>query len=162
MSTPPATPSQPAEVYIVTKGSYSDYGICAVFLDRAQADEYAAQHGGYEPASVEVWKVGSDLPLPPGYRTYRVCLDEDGSLYGEVAVDEPCRKEPEDIVHYQHADQYWALPIDQRTFVYTGQRTTYVTTDMGKEGALKVATERRARLVAMNQWPRKGEVVPTL
>jgi len=40
------------EVYIVTSGSYSDYGIRRVFLDKSKAEWFAGLHTDYE---VETW-----------------------------------------------------------------------------------------------------------
>lgn len=58
---------EPTEVYIVTSGIYSDYGIRRVFLERAKADEYAKvmtatdEYRNYD-YDVEVWPVG--IPTP--------------------------------------------------------------------------------------------------
>ncbi|TWS23178.1 hypothetical protein FK268_12725 [Tsukamurella sputi] len=58
---------EPTEVYIVTRGIYSDYKIVRVFLDRAQADEYAKimtatdEYACYEH-EVEVWPIGVPAP----------------------------------------------------------------------------------------------------
>jgi hypothetical protein len=52
------------KVYIVTSGSYSDYGINAVFLDEAAATAYAAKRdvaaGGYGEFGVEEWDVATE------------------------------------------------------------------------------------------------------
>lgn len=56
-----------AEVYIVTCGSYSDYGIVAVYTDRAAADQRVAGENGRgsyrEEHRVEVWQ----LNVRPAY-----------------------------------------------------------------------------------------------
>lgn len=143
-----------SEIYIVTHGSYSDYGILGVFLDRALADEFAAQRR----ADVEVWPLGA-LDLPVGHRRYRVIMDEEGSTEEHgVDVISTCGED----VDLSHAEgdttgphTKWGTP---ERFLYTGTRAIYVTTDMGEQGAIKIANERRLRLVADNQWPKKGQV----
>lgn len=49
------------KVYLVTSGSYSDYGVNAVFLDKAEAEQYAAELNkcaGHDDADVDEWDVG--------------------------------------------------------------------------------------------------------
>lgn len=48
-------PVQPSEVYILTSGEYSEYGIVAVFLDKEKAEEYASQHPYI--SRVETWTI---------------------------------------------------------------------------------------------------------
>ncbi len=143
------------EVYLVTKGEYSDYGVLGVFLDRALADEFAAQRR----ADVEVWPLGA-LDLPIGHRRYRVIMDEEGSTdtYG---VDEiSATDESEDLSHTEGdltgPMTKWGTP---ERYLYAGTRAIYVTTDMGEEGAIKIANERRTQLIAANQWPKMGQPV---
>lgn len=145
--------SASAEVFVVTKGEYSDYGICGVFLDRALADEFAAQRH----ADVETWPLGA-LDLPRGHRCYRVCMDAEGNtdLYG---VDEiACTDMGEDDSLCEGDENgpknEWG---GHKRWLYTGLRRMYVTTDMGEQGAIKIANERRIQLLALNQWPEAGK-----
>lgn len=49
--------------YVVTSGSYSDYGIVAVFLDRSLADELCERHkGSYGEPQVEEYEIITALP----------------------------------------------------------------------------------------------------
>lgn len=146
----------PTEVYIVTKGEYSDYGIEGVFLDRVLADEFAAQRH----ASVSVWTIG-ELDVPMGHRHYRVTMDEEGNTeqFGvdEIAVDEGREKDEFDYEGDEDGPKSkWGYC---ERWIYTGYRRFYITTDMGEEGAIKIANERRVQLIAANQWPRNGQVV---
>lgn len=59
------------KVYIVTYGSYSDYGIDAVFLDREKAAFYCDVHnkGHYDEHRIEEWDTKDDsIDLAKGYR----------------------------------------------------------------------------------------------
>lgn len=139
----------PTEVYIVTHGDYSDYGILGVFLDRAIAEEFIAQNRG----DIEVWLVDK-LTLPVGHRKYAVTMAEDGSVDSVSVVD--ATNEQLDYNEYDDG-----LTTDGTRYhlgqpTHTGHRTFHVTTDMGEQGAIKVANERRVQLIALNQWPVKG------
>lgn len=52
------------KVYIVTSGSYSDYGIRRVFLDGEKAHKYASYHNDYE---VEEWDTYDNEIVTPIY-----------------------------------------------------------------------------------------------
>jgi hypothetical protein len=147
--------AQPKEVYVVTKGQYSDYGILGVYLDRTLADEFAAQRH----ADVEVWPLGA-LDLPRGHRRYSVIMDGEGStaVYGVNEVDSSDEGADENLTETDDTGPKNEWGYSTR-YVYTGYRRFYVTTDMGEQGALKIANERRAQLIALNQWPQKGALV---
>ncbi len=147
--------ARPKEVYIVTKGEYSDYGILGAFLDRAVADEFAAQRR----AEVEVWSLGA-LDLPQGHRRYCVIMDAEGNT-DQYGVDEvPSDDTVEDESFYECDESgpknQWGM---YTRYLYTGLRRMYVTTDMGAQGAVKIANERRIQLLALNRWPEAGKIV---
>lgn len=139
----------PTEVYIVTHGEYSDYGILAVFLDRTLAEEYIAQNRG----DIEVWQVGSQM-LPAGFRCYAVTMDEAGDTDGVTTVPIDEQRQDYNEHDYPLCPNGFSRILEQS--LHTGHRTFHVTTDMGEQGAIKVANERRVQLIAMNQWPAKG------
>lgn len=47
------------KVYIVTSGTYSDYGIEAIFSTEELAKEYIDIHGDYDDRSIETWDLDS-------------------------------------------------------------------------------------------------------
>lgn len=51
-----------SEIYIVTSGCYSDYGISAVFTDKQSAEDYVKEchKCGQSDASVETWEANSE------------------------------------------------------------------------------------------------------
>jgi len=149
------------EIYLVTQGSYSDYGVRGVFADKDLATEYAAQISNkYETARVDTRQIMTELIAPIGYRGYTVTMDIDGDTdqvendeVGELNVDnsypdmEFCqigRTAPEDVDHLH------------RGYITTGKYKFIINTDKGAEGAIKIANERRIRMIAENKWPKKG------
>ena len=69
-------------VYIVTRGCYSDYEICAVSLDRAKAERLAKVYGRpYGEAYVEAWETDTetDINVLNGRHPVVVSFNEDGS-----------------------------------------------------------------------------------
>lgn len=54
------------KAYIVTSGEYSDYHICAVFLDKSTAEEYVkrfnSSEGCYDAAGISEWDILSEVP----------------------------------------------------------------------------------------------------
>lgn len=49
------------DAFVVTQGSYSDYHIVAVFLDRTLAEQCVASYpvDDYDTPEIEVWPIGS-------------------------------------------------------------------------------------------------------
>lgn len=144
------------EVYLVTKGSYSDYSVYGVFEDKAIAEEYAAQISDrWDSAHVSPHPVYdiSNLEAPIGFRGYNILMDRDGN--SEVNIDP--------VVCNDDTDNGYAEFDRNKTGNYelTGQYHFYVLTDKGEQGAVKIANERRIRMIAENKWPIAGEIVVT-
>jgi hypothetical protein len=73
--------------YVVTRGSYSDYRICGVFLDKARAEAHAdrlnADSRG-DGADVEEWPlVGADGVMDPGVFEASIGIDGSGRAHWE-------------------------------------------------------------------------------
>lgn len=148
-------------VYLVTKGSYSDYSVYGVFTDKALAKEYAAQISDrYDTGSVSERKImtQSDLTVPHGFRGYDILMDRDGN---SESIDSA------QVVEMENAtDGYPDVDTVEKNgtyvHVYTGKYNFYVLTDKGEQGAVKIANERRIRMIAENKWPLEGNYEPTL
>lgn len=141
-------------VYLVTKGSYSDYSVYGIFADKELAEEYAAQISDrWDTAHVSprTLMTSSDLPSPPGFRAYNIVMDRDGNT--QKVQSESCANE---------GDWYSLYDVEFENkkikHVYTGRVNFVIKTDKGEEGAIKIANERRIRLIAENEWPEKGKV----
>lgn len=142
------------EVYIVTKGDYSDYSIYGVFLDKELAEEFAAQiSNDSDSGYVRTDKIKKELSFPKGFRGYRVEMDIEGN--STVYLEE--MRENLENNSYEEIG-FTNYPVDE-SWTKTGIYNFYVLTDKGKEGAIKIANERRIQMIAENRFPIKGEVV---
>ena len=143
------------EVYLVTRGRYSDYSVYGVFADKDLATEYAEQlTSRWDDARVEPRPLHTsvdDLMAPIGFRAYEVNMDQDGnSHYHRDEITD----EYKDRDGYEELD--WAN--NNGTYTKTGRYVFYIVTDKGEEGAIKIANERRIQMIANGTWPKKGDV----
>ena len=53
------------KVYVITSGEYSDYGIDAVFTDKALAEEYADRNPSRR---IETYEANKEVPEPAEVR----------------------------------------------------------------------------------------------
>jgi hypothetical protein len=150
------------EIYLVTQGNYSDYGVRGVFTDKDLAKEYAAQISSkYEAARVDTRQIMTELIAPIGYRGYTVSMDIDGNTdevendeVGDLNVDNSypdMEFGPTGLFVVENGKNY---PVQE--YITTGKYTFIINTDKGAEGAIKIANERRIRMIAENLWPKKG------
>jgi hypothetical protein len=145
------------EIYLVTQGSYSDYGVRGVFTDKDLATEYAAQiTTKYDVADVETRPIMTELIAPIGYRGYSIKMDVDGNT-DEVENGEVGRDTDEN----SYADCDFVLDSPDKwtgngKYIISGHYNFFICTDKGVEGAIKIANERRIRMISENKWPKKG------
>lgn len=132
-------------VYLVSSGSYSSYGIEAVFDDRALAEAYVAEREGGE-IGIEEYELNPNADnIRAGIRTHSVRLDRAGNLishwqsYG--VFTEP------DRVGYSY--RTFSPRIEGKAHYFEA----YVVAKT-KEQAIKAANERRAIWIAAGkEWP---------
>ena len=60
------------KVYVITSGEYSDYGIDAVFTDKALAEEYADRNPSRR---IETYEANKEVPEPAEVRWYYVNIN---------------------------------------------------------------------------------------
>jgi hypothetical protein len=154
------------EIYIVTKGTYSSYSIYGVFEDKDIADEYAAQiSDSYDQGRVEPHKIKTevDLLLPKNYKRFRVTMDIEGNVKSDSGWGFRDGVRQEEVANYNKKDlpevDYVKSDFVKGTFISNGLYTFMVDTDMGKEGATKIANERRSQLITENKFPTEGQEV---
>lgn len=125
------------EIYVVTSGEYSDYGICGVFDDRTLADAFAEKCSGtYAEAGVEVWPLNPHADdLRAGHDPYFVRMKRTGDTMEARRVDAGSRA----------VGAVMALDVNGDGF------TTCFARD--EQHAVKIANERRAQLIASGGWP---------
>lgn len=130
-----------SKVYVVTSGEYSDYSILGVFDSRELADEVVAEREStgnrYNRARVEEYELNPALYESPN-PTFRVVIGSDGNVYR-------CE------LHKGSAVESFFQP-----FWSGSDRVVMLVTFVSASraaGAIKVANERRAMLLAEGSWP---------
>lgn len=121
-----------AIVYIVTRGDYSDYHICAVTLEKAKAKKLAKMYNSYnDNAKVEEWETDTetDINALNGRYPYIVAFNTDG--------DAEAFKE-----HYDYEDFHEGVVDSPRG----GLSVRVYATD--EQSAIKIAAEKRAKYLA--------------
>lgn len=73
------------KVYIITAGSYSDYHIVAVFLEKVKAEQFQDIHNSRicyssQECRIEEYSICVDMSLA-GKQLYCVCVNSLGSIY---------------------------------------------------------------------------------
>jgi hypothetical protein len=130
-------------IYVVTEGCYSDYSIRGVFDNKELAEEYASQING----QVETYSLNTaDNMLERGYRHYVVHMHESGEVI--------------DVRQYGCKIQScWHVSCNRSGNGYYDGNASFYVCSKSEEGAIKVANERRAQLIALNRWRKEGEEV---
>jgi hypothetical protein len=118
-------------VYVVTEGSYSDYHICAVFLDKEKADAMARVLGN--EAEVEEYEADSTDMRDVG-EIYLVQMD----LSGDNAKVKVAGSYYRGLLAY---DKEWSSCIHRAPWCSPELWTVVAAKDEGH--AIKVANERR-------------------
>jgi hypothetical protein len=145
------------EIYLVTQGSYSDYSVRGVFADQKLATEYAAQIStDRDAARVDTRKImtESDFTVPIGYRGYKITMDVDGNTYEVKPIEIDGDSYPE--TKFVRTKFVSNNTNSSGEYIYTGRYKFSINTDKGPEGAIKIANERRVRMIAENAWPKEG------
>lgn len=120
------------KIYVITKGDYSDYHICAVAIDKEQA--YALAHfysTKYDAAEVEEYDTEDVPDLTKGREMFYVVFDPAGNVNDIFDID---------ISHWDEQE-----PFELKTD--PGFVRMYVQAD-NKGDAVKIGAERRAKYIA--------------
>lgn len=129
-------------VFVVTSGEYSDYGIEAIYTDRALAEAYIkGRKEEYSPPEIEEWRldVGAEF-LNMGYHSYRVRMDRDGNSpeFGRgVVLNCP---ETNDSISLDTDNYFWP------------QEALFHVWAKSPEHAVKIANEHRVQMIANGEW----------
>lgn len=126
------------KVYVVTSGSYSDYGIETICSTRELAEMYCEAVGG----DIEEWHLDEyRTPLERGLRPYAVCMDRQGNSDGGAEkIDYNIPKTIKGVV------QLGAWPNARADFRWRGWAKT-------KTHAIKIANDLRRQALAENKFP---------
>lgn len=119
-----------AKIYVVTKGSYSDYSIITATLDEEKAKKLAEKFSDeWDTAEVEVYE-DSDIYFKP---VWFVKFDTNGDVYEVSREEDSC--------------EYAYQCIGDIRRDVRGRVMTYVSADTS-EKAVKIASEKYAAFVA--------------
>jgi len=133
-----------AKVYVVTSGHYSDYCIKAVFSDKIEVLKFVQAYNenetnDYNHACVEEYELDVCVDkTKQGLVLYRVGIRMNGDVY-TVGVSE----EDSGVRFYPRFGDHAKNPPLAATFDVWAKT---------KKHAIKIANERRAQLIATEQW----------
>jgi len=117
------------EIYVVSEGEWSDYSIVGVYSTKSLAERAAKAFDG----RVETYKLDEHAaPLAQGKKVFFVRMQHDGGVIE---------------AHNYHSDHL----LDRTDFDYRGNLITSVWAK-DEQTAIKIANERRVKLIAMNKW----------
>lgn len=128
-----------AIVYVVTKGCYSDYHICAVTLDKEKAERLCKlfDDGGMDEAGIEEWDTEDTIDLLSGRKPYYVRFYKNGEL---ISANED-----------KHCIEYFSPGIKESSCFVQGRKIDSLDVNLyavDKESAIKIAAEKRAKYLA--------------
>ena len=116
------------EVYVVTRGWYSDYSIEAVFSSEKKAQLLV---NILDDARIETYEIDS-VEIKEGHRCYIVRMKKDGTVV--------------DVYQSRTSIDDIAVSFDLHKNLWSFQFAK------DEEHAIKIANERRAQIIANNMW----------
>lgn len=138
----PAARQTMKTIYIVTSGSYSEYGINSVFSTRELAQAAADAYGD---AEVEEHELDPEVPnfAPKGHRGFSVSMIEDGVLRGvwNIGSTSPIDVDP----------KFTYLRDDRKICIL------FRLYARDKDHAVKIANERRTGLILSGEIERQHD-----
>jgi hypothetical protein len=128
------------KIYIVTSGTYSDYGINAIFDTKELAKKYiSAFDQKYMEMNIEEWNL-NEFDFRPGYKAYRVRMNKKGNT-----------KEIEWL--YYHSQ--FSEDDNGISFTYDNGLMNCTVFAKDEKHAVKIANEKRIQYLATNKWGEK-------
>ena len=128
--------------YVVTSGSYSDYGIDGVFSTKEKAQEFidmVIEAGHSNEPGIEEWEIDGDY-LPHGFqrglKSFCIRMKENGD-----AVE--CNQNT--VYGMNHGNPAWDVNNDLFMWVYAKD----------EKHAVKIVNEKRAMIIANNEWGKR-------
>lgn len=126
-------------VFLVTRGDYSDYRVCAVFTEKSLAEKYidSFKVNSYEEFRIENYQLNPfSFELKNDYKPFFLRMKRDGECTEIYVKDSSYGFEDEDIdVGFDiHKNMYISIFAKDETH------------------AIKIANEKRVQLIAENRW----------
>jgi hypothetical protein len=139
---------EPRKVYLVTSGSYSDYGVDAVFDTREGAELFIAtfrRESWMDAFEIEEWNLNPFEPqMRAGLLPFFVDMRRDGETIAVRAAD-------------AHDTKFYAVPVVWNNDRHRHNHCAFVMMATDETHAVKIANERRVQMIAMNEWPEDAE-----
>jgi hypothetical protein len=127
------------EVFLVTRGDYSEYRVCAVFSEKALAKKYvdSFQRNSYEQFMIEKYTLNPyQYELKRDYKPFFLIMTREGNCIEINIKNSPYGFEDEDI----------NISIDRNNNMHISIFAKDET------HAIKIANEKRVQLIAGNRW----------
>jgi hypothetical protein len=119
-----------SKIYVVTKGSYSDYHVVTATTDEDVANKIAKKFSdSWDRADVEVYE-DAEIYMKP---VFYVCFEQNGDVH------EICD---------ESSNTYYYDNINECDFEVDGERVYAVVQADNEEHAIKIASEKRAEFLA--------------
>lgn len=127
-----------AKVYVITKGCYSDYHICAVTLDKEKAERlHKLFDGRYDQAEIEEWDTEATADLLLGRKQYYIRFYQNGAVFSAV--------------QREYCLEYFEPGIKESFCFVKGKKVDLLDVELyadSQEAAIKIAAEKRAKYLA--------------
>ena len=134
------------QIFIVTSGDYSDYGIDSVYSTKENAEKYIKLYPSirYE---IEEFDVDEEMALINRIRDekitiYLVCMDRDGNVK-EIRKESPRISLVEELLAGKHRRVLYADCMDLCVIA------------KDEKHAIKIVNEKRTQMIANNEWNKK-------
>ena len=126
-------------VFLVTRGDYSDYRVCAVFTEKPLAEKYIDSFKGnsYEAFRIENYTLNPyHYELKNDYKPFFLRMTKEGNCTEINVKDSSYGFEDEDV-----------------DFGFDVNKNMYISIFAKDEThAIKIANEKRVQLIAENRW----------
>ncbi len=129
------------KVYVVTSGSYSDYGIDAIFttMELAQAfiDSFNKDKGYNDFNDIDEWDLDPhEIDLKAHRKAYDLRMNKEGQVTGLENSDSTYGHRNNSSISFT-IDKVW-----MNVYCYADN----------EEHAVKIANEKRTQILALNRW----------
>ncbi len=129
------------KIYLVTDGEYSDYHIIGVYTTKELAEEAVKCYTGYSTPGIEEYDLDTIPDHPPGLYPFQVIMNRAGD--GEAS-----RQEVGALMEDKPEETWTRFEGMHKTGNYS-----FRVWASDNQHAIKIANERRAQLIAFNNWP---------
>jgi hypothetical protein len=143
------------KVYVLTSGAYSDYRIQAIFSTMENAKEAMHLFNGDEESDIEEFELDPKIDGINIHEMFAIGLNTwtIGMLYdGNVVF---CRERNRTIADFKEKNIWWSTrKLEKPESIYMEKLMCISVIARSREHAIKIANEKRAIIIANNEWPK--------